>query len=71
MEIQTQDAATKAAEEIDKPIENADITAQTVETTNIHGQKMLTVVTTPYEQQKFQSSTDWRARAIEASKLSS
>lgn len=30
---------------------------------------MITVVTSPYEQQKFNSRTDWRVRAIAASNL--
>lgn len=70
MEITPPTTTEQQAEEIDKPKnESAQITAQTVKTTNIHGQQMITLVSTPYEQEKYSSKNDWRLRAVNASNL--
>ena len=42
--------------------------AQTVRSTNIHGEEIVTQVTTQFEREKFLSKTDWRMRAISASR---
>jgi len=70
MEITLPTVTQQQAEEIDKQKkETSQITAQTVKTTNIHGQQMVTLVNTPYEQEKYTSRNDWRLRAINASNL--
>ena len=45
------------------------ITAVTTETTNIHGDKLLTSTVSNYEQQVFASKTDWRTRALASANL--
>lgn len=56
MEIQAPNPAQQQIQQIENNDQNVgDINAHTVETTNIHGQKMVTIVTSPYEQQKFNS----------------
>ena len=70
MKIALPNVAEQQAEEIDKAKKEAsEIKAQTVKTTNIHGQQMVTLVNTPYEQEKYSSRNDWRKRAINASSL--
>ena len=70
MEITPPTTTQTQAEEIDKQKkETSQVTAQTVKTTNIHGQQMVTLVSTPYEQEKYSSRNDWRLRAINASNL--
>jgi pre-mRNA-processing factor 8 len=44
-------------------------TATTVRTVNVHGEEIHAVVTTQYENQQFQSKTDWRVRAVSSSSL--
>jgi len=56
--------------EIDKKTtEASQITSQVTKTTNIHGEQMLVATSSPYEQQKFWSKTEWRVRAISAASL--
>ncbi|KAI3402314.2 PRP8 [Candida oxycetoniae] len=50
-------------------IENKELTAQKSTTTNIHGEKIVTVTTTNYEQTTFSSKNEWRNRALTASSL--
>ncbi|KAH9611911.1 hypothetical protein KSS87_013298 [Heliosperma pusillum] len=45
------------------------LTAVTTKTTNVHGDDMISTTTSPYEQEKFSSKTDWRVRAISATNL--
>ena len=70
MEITPPTVGETQAQDIDQnKKESAQVTAQTVKTTNIHGQQMVTLVSTPYEQEKFSSKNDWRLRAVNASNL--
>jgi len=48
---------------------DAQVTAVTTKTTNIHGDTILTTTSTNYEQQTFASRTEWRVRAISATSL--
>jgi pre-mRNA-processing factor 8 len=43
--------------------------AETVKSTNIHGQQMVVQVLSGFEREKFMSKTDWRMRAISATSL--
>ncbi|KAK9690401.1 hypothetical protein RND81_09G125300 [Saponaria officinalis] len=45
------------------------LTAVTTKTTNVHGEELIVSTTSPYEQEKFSSKTDWRVRAISATNL--
>jgi pre-mRNA-processing factor 8 len=49
--------------------EAAQLQAETVKSTNIHGQQMVVQVLSAYEREKFMSKTDWRMRAISATSL--
>ena len=49
--------------------EAAQLQAETVKSTNIHGQQMVVQVLSGYERDKFMSKTDWRMRAISATSL--
>ncbi|KAI5962637.1 PRP8 [Candida pseudojiufengensis] len=49
--------------------ENKEISAQKSITTNIHGEKIVTVTTTNYEQATFSSRNEWRTRALAANYL--
>ncbi|KYQ89964.1 hypothetical protein DLAC_08534 [Tieghemostelium lacteum] len=56
--------------EIEKQKKEAShLTSQTIKTTNIHGETMISTVTSPHEQKVFSSKTDWRVRAISATNL--
>lgn len=48
---------------------SAQVTATQVETTNVHGDKLVSTTTTNYEQQVFSSKSDWRIRAISATNI--
>ncbi|KAF6056038.1 PROCN domain family protein [Candida parapsilosis] len=50
-------------------VENKEITAQKSISTNIHGEQIVTVTTTNYEQATFSSKNEWRNRALAASNL--
>ncbi|KAI5957199.1 PRP8 [Candida jiufengensis] len=50
-------------------IENKEISAQKSITTNIHGEQIVTVTTTNYEQATFSSRNEWRNRALAANNL--
>eukprot|EP00494_Astrolonche_serrata_P032449 UN32718 len=57
-------------EEVDKAgNEGAQLTAITTKTTDKHGNEMVIVTTSNYEQKTFSSKTDWRVRAISATHL--
>jgi pre-mRNA-processing factor 8 len=49
--------------------EAAQLQAETVKSTNIHGQQMVVQVLSGFEREKFMSKTDWRMRAISATSL--
>jgi pre-mRNA-processing factor 8 len=49
--------------------EQAQLTAVTTKTTNVHGDELIVTTTSPYEQASFGSRTDWRVRAISATNL--
>jgi len=49
--------------------EQSQLTAVTTKTTNIHGDAMAITTTSQYEQQSFNTRTDWRIRAISATNL--
>ena len=49
--------------------EAAQLQSETVKSTNIHGQQMVSQVLSGYEREKFMSKTDWRMRAISATSL--
>jgi len=49
--------------------EDAQLTAVTTRTTNVHGDEMIVTTTSNYEQKTFSSRTDWRVRAISATNL--
>jgi hypothetical protein len=49
--------------------ETTQLTAVTTRTTNVHGDELIITTTSPYEQQAFESKTDWRVRAISATNL--
>ncbi|RLV89289.1 Pre-mRNA-splicing factor 8 [Spathaspora sp. JA1] len=50
-------------------VENKDLVALKTKTTNIHGEEIITVTTTNYEQSTFSSRNEWRNRAIAATSL--
>jgi pre-mRNA-processing factor 8 len=49
--------------------EAAQLQAETVKSTNIHGQQMVVQVLSGFEREKFMSKTDWRMRALSATSL--
>ena len=52
-----------------KEIENKELTAMKTTTVNVHGEEIVTVTTTNYEQLSFSSKNEWRNRAIATSNL--
>ncbi|KAG7660465.1 uncharacterized protein J8A68_006022 [[Candida] subhashii] len=50
-------------------VENKELTALKTTTTNVHGEEIVTVTTTNYEQSTFSSKNEWRNRAIAANNL--
>jgi len=70
MEISPPNNNTKQLQEIDKQTKEASqLTSVMTRTHNIHGEQVTVWTTSPYEQQKFWSKTDWRVRAVSASSL--
>lgn len=49
--------------------DNKQLTATKTTTTNVHGEEIVTVTTTNYEQQSFSSKNEWRNRAIASNNL--
>ncbi|KAK6462751.1 putative pre-mRNA splicing factor [Scheffersomyces coipomensis] len=49
--------------------DNKQLTALKTTTTNVHGEEIVTVTTTNYEQSTFSSKNEWRNRAIASSNL--
>ncbi|KAK6202977.1 NUC071 domain-containing protein [Scheffersomyces amazonensis] len=50
-------------------VDNKQLTAIKSTTTNVHGEQIVTVTTTNYEQSTFSSKNEWRQRALAASNL--
>ena len=70
MEISPPNNNTKQLQEIDKQTKEASqLTSVMTKTHNIHGEQVTVWTSSPYEQQKFWSKTDWRVRAVSASSL--
>ncbi|CAM6082394.1 unnamed protein product [Calypogeia fissa] len=56
--------------EIEKQSKEASqLTAVTTKTTNVHGDELIVMTTTPYEQAFIGSKTDWRVLVISATNL--
>lgn len=47
----------------------AQLKAETLKSTNIHGNAMITTALSQYEKEKFTSKTDWRIRAVSATNM--
>lgn len=70
MEIAPPSLQRQQMAEIEKQArEQSQLTAVTTKTTNIHGDHMTITTTSQYEQQVFNTKTDWRIRAISATNL--
>ncbi|KAJ9070725.1 pre-mRNA-splicing factor 8 [Entomophthora muscae] len=70
MEISAPSLQRQQIAEIEKQAkEQAQLTAVTTRSHNIHGDEMIVTTTSNYETQTFASKTDWRVRAISATNL--
>jgi pre-mRNA-processing factor 8 len=70
MEMTPESIQNKDIDEIDRQRAEASKAVQQVtKTVNALGEEIIAVTTTPYEQQKFKSHSDWRVRAISATNL--
>ena len=70
MEIAPPSVQRQQIAEVEKQArEQSQLTAVTTKTTNVHGDVMTITTTTQYEQQSFNTRTDWRIRAISATNL--
>eukprot|EP01040_Poterioochromonas_malhamensis_P001445 gene1445-1533_t len=70
MEITPPSLQRQQIAEIEKQArEQSQMTAVTTKTTNVHGEQMTVTTTSQYEQQAFNTRTDWRIRAISACNL--
>ena len=70
LEISTPSLQRQQVAEIEKQAqEQAQITAVTTKTSNIHGDEMIVTTTSNYESQTFASKTEWRIRAIASTNL--
>ncbi|KAH9860872.1 Pre-mRNA-processing-splicing factor 8 [Plenodomus lingam] len=70
MEISAPSMQRQQAAEIDKQQdEQAQLTAVTTKTQNVHGEEMVVTTTSQYEQASFASKTEWRTRAVATSNL--
>jgi pre-mRNA-processing factor 8 len=70
MAIAAPSAERQAVADIEKQqSEQAQLTAVTTKTQNIHGDEMIVTTTSNYETQSFASKTEWRIRAISATNL--
>jgi pre-mRNA-processing factor 8 len=47
----------------------AQIQAETLRSTNVHGNQMIVTALSQYEKEKFTSKTDWRIRAVSATNM--
>lgn len=70
MEIAPPSLQRQQIAEVEKQArEQSQLTAVTTSTTNVHGDQMVVTTTSQYEQQAFNTRTDWRIRAISATNL--
>ncbi|KAF1745183.1 hypothetical protein MXB_3066 [Myxobolus squamalis] len=70
MEISAPSQQRQQISEIEKQNrEEAQISATTTRSVNIHGDEIITTTTSNYERQTFSSKTEWRVRAISATNL--
>jgi pre-mRNA-processing factor 8 len=70
MEISAPSMQRQQAAEIEKQQqEQAQLTAVTTKTQNVHGEDIIVTTTSQYEQATFASKTEWRTRAIATSNL--
>lgn len=70
MEIAPPSLQRQQIAEVEKQArEQSQMTAVTTKTTNVHGDQIAVTTTTQYEQQAFNTRTDWRIRAISATNL--
>ena len=70
MEITPPSLQRQQMAEVEKQAkEHSQMTAVTTKTTNVHGDQMTITTTSQYEQQSFNTRTDWRIRAISATNL--
>lgn len=69
MEIQAPSVQRQQIAEIEQQAREAQATAVTVRSTNVHGDEIITTVATPYENQQFTSKTEWRSNALAAANL--
>eukprot|EP01031_Cornospumella_fuschlensis_P017467 gene17467-21362_t len=70
MEIAPPSLQRQQIAEVEKQArEQSQMTAVTTKTTNVHGEQIAVTTTTQYEQQAFNTRTDWRIRAISATNL--
>lgn len=70
MEIAPPSLQRQQIAEVEKQArEHSSLTAVTTKTTNVHGDSMTITTTSQYEQQAFNTRTDWRVRAISATNL--
>jgi pre-mRNA-processing factor 8 len=70
MEIAPPSLQRQQMAEVEKQArEQSQLTAVTTKTTNVHGETMTITTSSPYEQQSFNTRTDWRIRAISATNL--
>ena len=70
MEISAPSMQRQQAAEIEKQQqEQAQLTAVTTKTQNVHGEDIVVTTTSQFEQQTFASKTEWRTRAIATSNL--
>ncbi|ORX74619.1 Prp-8-prov protein [Linderina pennispora] len=70
MEIQAPSQQRQQIAEIEKQArEQAQMTAVTTKTQNVHGDEIVVTTTSNYESQTFASKTEWRLRAIAAQNL--
>jgi pre-mRNA-processing factor 8 len=70
MEMTPESIGNKDVEEIDRQrTEAAKVSQQVNRTVTALGEEVMAVTSTPYENQKFKSHSDWRIRAISATNL--
>ncbi|KLU89162.1 pre-mRNA-processing-splicing factor 8 [Magnaporthiopsis poae ATCC 64411] len=70
MEISAPSMQRQQAAELEKQQqEQQQLTAVTTKTQNVHGEEIIVVTTSQFEQQTFASRTEWRTRAIATSNL--
>lgn len=70
MEIAPPSLQRQQIAEVEKQAkEHSQLTAVTTKTTNVHGDQLTVTTTSQFEQQSFNTRTDWRIRAISATNL--